>query len=146
MIDAAYRTPDGLCRAQRPAGSGDHWYGINALLEALGLDSYTGRRSCPPCRWREVLDRLVEFAREKGLCGEGITEHDLFDTKLMGCLTPRPSQVNGCFLAAVCRGSAARHRLVLRLQPGDQLHPAGPHCQGPEMAGGHRLRPHGDHH
>ncbi len=96
MIDAyiaalaAYAEHNGLLEA------GDHWYGINALLEALGLDSYTEPAELPALPLEEVLDRLVEFAREKGLCGEGITEHDLFDTKLMGCLTQRPSQVNGC--------------------------------------------------
>ena len=66
MIDAyiaalaAYAEHNGLLEA------GDHWYGINALLEALGLDSYTepaelpALADCPREDARFVLEQLYE--------------------------------------------------------------------------------------
>jgi galactose-1-phosphate uridylyltransferase family 2 len=42
----------------------------------------------------DVLSELTDFAYDKGLIPENtVTYRDLFDTKLMGCLTPRPSEV-----------------------------------------------------
>lgn len=45
----------------------------------------------------EILDGLCEYAAGKGIIDEGITAHDLFDTKLMGMLMPRPSEVSAEF-------------------------------------------------
>src|SRR5699024_662066 len=42
----------------------------------------------------EVLDTLTDIAFERGIISsDDIVTRDLFDTKLMGILTPRPSQV-----------------------------------------------------
>ena len=41
----------------------------------------------------EVLKDLLDWAVENGRMDEGTTSRDLFDTELMGRLTPRPSQV-----------------------------------------------------
>ncbi len=40
-----------------------------------------------------ILDNIFKYATEKGLCEDTITEYDLFTTKVMGVLTPRPSEV-----------------------------------------------------
>ena len=45
-----------------------------------------------------ILDRLCALARKTGaLTDDGVVSHDLFDTKLMGVLTPRPSQIRSEF-------------------------------------------------
>ncbi|MDO5131490.1 MAG: UDP-glucose--hexose-1-phosphate uridylyltransferase [Eubacteriales bacterium] len=41
----------------------------------------------------QILQVLLDYAVEQGVIEEGITSRDLFDTKIMGCLTPRPSEV-----------------------------------------------------
>ena len=42
----------------------------------------------------DILDTLVDYAAEQGLLkSESITGRDLFDTALMGAVTPRPSEV-----------------------------------------------------
>ena len=47
-----------------------------------------------------ILNALCDIAVERGLiCEDTITERDLFDTKLMGILTPRPSEVQSKFAA-----------------------------------------------
>ncbi len=72
-------------------------WAVNTLLEALELDgcalpegvSCGERRSCP-----QVLDALLDDAYERGVLKENtIVYRDLFDTRLMGALTPRPAQV-----------------------------------------------------
>lgn len=47
-----------------------------------------------------ILNALCDIATEKGIIGaDSITERDLFDTNLMGLLTPRPSEVQSNFNA-----------------------------------------------
>ncbi len=43
----------------------------------------------------KILKVLLDYAAEKGLLQENsVVYRDLFDTKLMNCLMPRPSEVN----------------------------------------------------
>jgi UDPglucose--hexose-1-phosphate uridylyltransferase len=45
-----------------------------------------------------ILDRLLTYAYESGVLTDHTqTQRDLWDTRIMGILTPRPSQVNGQF-------------------------------------------------
>ncbi len=85
----AYAMDRGLLEPQ------DETWAVNSLLEALQLDVYE-----PPEKKAEAVDlptvlgKLCDFAADKGLFAENTTQYrDLFDTKLMGRLTPRPSQV-----------------------------------------------------
>ncbi|MBO6137763.1 MAG: UDP-glucose--hexose-1-phosphate uridylyltransferase [Lachnospiraceae bacterium] len=41
----------------------------------------------------EILKALLDDAVSRGVIEDSITDRDLFDTGLMGCLTPRPSEV-----------------------------------------------------
>ncbi len=40
-----------------------------------------------------ILNDILEYACEKNLIGDNITERDLFDTKIMGLLIEKPSQI-----------------------------------------------------
>lgn len=44
-----------------------------------------------------ILENMLEFAVEKNLIDNTVTERDLFDTRIMNCLMPRPSEVIGKF-------------------------------------------------
>jgi len=67
---------------------------VNALLEKLGLDDYEAVGDVPFEGLDDILDTLVDYAAEQGLLkSESITGRDLFDTALMGVVTPRPSEV-----------------------------------------------------
>ena len=71
-------------------------WAVNALLEALELDSYTPPEGQAPdeISLPQVLDALLDDAAERGVLRENtVTYRDLLDTKLMGVLTPRPGQV-----------------------------------------------------
>ena len=50
-----------------------------------------------------ILKVLLDDAAARGIIDSGITSRDLFDTKIMGCLTPRPSEVVRRFVEAYRR-------------------------------------------
>ncbi|MBO4418734.1 MAG: UDP-glucose--hexose-1-phosphate uridylyltransferase [Oscillospiraceae bacterium] len=77
----------------------DRVYSVNALLERLGLDSFEAPEAVEVRPVHELLDTLTDYAVSRGLCEDDPTARDLFDTGLMGCLTPRPSQVRPQFRA-----------------------------------------------
>ena len=72
----------------------DKIYTTNLILDALDMDEYTEPAGEVPAMELEyILAGILDYAVEKGIIGDGITEKDLFDTKIMGLLTPRPSEV-----------------------------------------------------
>ncbi len=78
---------------------GDRVWAINSVLAVLACDEYeaTGN-TYGEIDLEDVLAHLIDFAADKGLLdGESIVERDLFDTKIMGVLTPRPSAVKAKF-------------------------------------------------
>lgn len=69
-------------------------YTTNLLLECFKEDEFTD----PDCDMsdivlEDVLADLLDEAVKRGIIEDSITYRDLFDTKLMNCLCPRPSQV-----------------------------------------------------
>ena len=76
----------------------DKTYITNVILETLGLCEYSD--SAPAeMPLEEILKALLDYAVEKGICADDITSRDLFDTKLMGALTPMPREVRKTFAA-----------------------------------------------
>ncbi len=77
----------------------DKYYVINTLLDILNLDEYIETDECPDLSLEEILGKILDFAVEKELIDDNITERDLFDTRIMSALTPRPSDVINKFNA-----------------------------------------------
>ena len=76
----------------------DRTWAVNQLLAALALDSFDEPQDVPGDMGLEViLSRILDDAVFRGVIDDGVTSRDLLDTKLMGILTPRPSQVIGQF-------------------------------------------------
>ena len=71
----------------------DRTWAVNRLLEALELDNWEDPGIVRDRPLEEVLKDILDWAVENGRIEEGTTSRDLFDTELMGRLTPRPSQV-----------------------------------------------------
>ena len=68
----------------------------NQILDAMKLDSY--EPVAPEAMSLEdILQGLLENAVVRGICEDDITSRDLFDTKLMGILTPMPHEVHQTF-------------------------------------------------
>ena len=77
----------------------DRIFAINSILAALGLDDYEEPENIPDMELEEILKGLLDFACSKNIIPDSIAYRDLFDTKLMACLTPRPSEVIAKFKA-----------------------------------------------
>ena len=80
----------------------DRVWAINGLLEDLGLSDWEE----VPGRVRpleEILGEILDWAVAQGRIEDGTTSRDLFDTKLMGRLTPRPAQVRAAFAERYAR-------------------------------------------
>lgn len=79
-------------------------YTTNRLLELFRLEELeendmnvinkTSQCSADDCSLEEILKGMLDYAYEKGFLEENsIVYRDLFDTKIMGLLMPRPSEV-----------------------------------------------------
>ena len=71
----------------------DKIYCTNRLLEILGLDEYDEPCAVTETELEKILAEVLNFAAEKGIIDNNITERDLFDTKVMSVFVPRPSEV-----------------------------------------------------
>lgn len=81
----------------------DKKYTINRLMELLELDEYAEAEDTSEnkteeltvnSKLEEILSGILDYAQTNGLLeGDSIVYRDLFDTKLMGLLVPRPSEV-----------------------------------------------------
>ena len=71
----------------------DRVFCTNRVIDTLGLDSYEYEIPARDYSLEEILKFLLDFACENGLCEDSVVYRDLFDTKIMGLLTPMPSKV-----------------------------------------------------
>ena len=76
----------------------DRIYTTNTILEMLKKDSYEEPGEVPaidtPEKLEECLKGILDYAVENGLIAENsVVLRDLFDTKIMNALVPKPSQI-----------------------------------------------------
>ena len=73
----------------------DRIYAVNQILDVLHLDEYEEpAKTGEPVVLEDVLKELLDYACEQKLIPEdNIVYRDLFDTRLMNCLMPRPVEV-----------------------------------------------------
>ena len=101
MIDAAVSKLAAYALRTGLIEESESLWAVNTILDALKLDSYTD----PGQEWGEielapVLEELLDDACARGVLTENsVVYRDLFDTELMGRLTPRPAQVISRFQA-----------------------------------------------
>lgn len=87
---AAYGLLTGLIEEE------DRIYTTNRLLELFGIDELQdgGEDTAVTVEDLEViLKDMLDYAYEQGFTEDSVVYRDLFDTKIMGLLTPRPSEV-----------------------------------------------------
>ena len=97
-LEAVYAALDSLLDYAKNCGlldALDETFARNALLAELKLESY--EKQTEHCGFPACLNVLCDYAAEQGLIHDTIAERDLFDTKLMGCVTPKPSEVMNTF-------------------------------------------------
>ncbi len=80
----------------------DKEYVVNRLIEAMSAEYFIEDQSFQNIEGgaidiHEVLQKVIQTAKQNGTIDDGITSADLFDTKIMGIITPPPSVVNRKF-------------------------------------------------
>jgi len=81
-------------------------YSRNLLLDLYNEDEhihYTNTPRSPDLE--EILDGLLYHAIERGLITDSIIERDMWDTKLMNCIMPRPGEVERKFHELGAKGT-----------------------------------------
>lgn len=71
----------------------DRVFAINRILEILEISEYEQPANTQPVPLEQTLKELCDYAVANGMIEDSIVHRDLFDTKLMGALTPFPSQI-----------------------------------------------------
>lgn len=84
---ALYAEKEGLIEKE------DVIFSINQLCQALKLEAFEDCNVEENFDLETILGSILDYATENGLCENSVVYRDLFDTKLMGILTPRPSDV-----------------------------------------------------
>ena len=93
-IETVYAAVDSLLEYAENCGlmdALDETFCRNALLSELKVESY--EKQAERYEFPDCLNLLCDYAVESGLIADTIAARDLFDTRLMGVLTPRPSEV-----------------------------------------------------
>ena len=77
----------------------DEVYVTNSLLELFGLNDYVAsEEDVEPRKLHLILEDMIAYAIANGVMKDDtIAQRDLFDTKVMGVLTPAPSTVRRKF-------------------------------------------------
>ena len=75
----------------------DHQVLTNRLLDLLHREDYTPSDELLSEDLEEILSGILDYACQQGLCENNITARDIFDTRIMGALTPMPREVIRCF-------------------------------------------------
>ena len=70
----------------------DKVWAVNRIIEVLGIDEYEDSPATDK-PINEILDLMCDYAVAKGMIEDGVVFRDLFDTKIMGAIMPRPSEV-----------------------------------------------------
>ncbi|MBQ2998342.1 MAG: UDP-glucose--hexose-1-phosphate uridylyltransferase [Oscillospiraceae bacterium] len=71
----------------------DHRVLVNRILDLLGKPDYEPSDEPQPDDIEEILKGILEYAVENGLCDDNITAKDIFDTRIMGAITPMPREI-----------------------------------------------------
>ena len=72
----------------------DKVYAINQLLNLLQLEEYTEEEIVEELFLEDILKEILDYSVENKIIEEDtVTRRDLFDTKVMNIIMPRPSQV-----------------------------------------------------
>ena len=111
----------------------DRIYATNQILDVLKLDDYEDTDiSGEEIGLEQVLEELMDYAHVTGVLPEdSVTYRDLFDTRLMNCLMPRPSEVVDKFWRHYENSPVEATDYFYK--PGLQLHPQIPCLQGLKM-------------
>ncbi len=105
----AYAVKRGLAEPE------DRWVLINRLLDLLHMDDYAPADEPLTDDLEQILAHMLGYAVSRGLCEDTITARDIFDTRIMGALTPMPREIIRTFREKYAEGPACATDWYYRL-------------------------------
>lgn len=75
----------------------DYEYSLNALLSILKLDAYDEVNNHEEMEIDDILEGILAYAIDNNIIENTTESKDLFDSKVMGVLTPKPSEITRNF-------------------------------------------------
>ncbi len=93
MIDSYIKALADYAVEKKLIEKSDRIYCTNSVMYLLNRFSFDDTCEAAEGEIHEILDKLCDYAAENGIIEDSITYRDLFDTALMGAITPRPSQI-----------------------------------------------------
>lgn len=75
----------------------DRVYTTNLIIDTLKMDEFNDIEVDDEINLEKVLNDITDYAVKKGICEDSVTYRDLFDTRVMSLLMPRPSEVTNVF-------------------------------------------------
>ena len=97
MIDTAIAQLLDYAQSRSLIEPSDRTWAANRILDALHLSSWEEPETVAERPLEEILKELLDYAVSQGIVEDNVTARDLFDTELMGRLTPQPSAVIAAF-------------------------------------------------
>lgn len=117
-------------------------YTTNLLLDLFHEDDYEEPDRIPEQSLEQILKELLDEACRRELIPDSIAYRDLFDTRIMNCLVPRPDQVRRTFWGKIPDFSGGRNELFLSVKSGQRLHSPLSGMQRSKMESTFRIRRH----
>ncbi len=84
---AEYALSNGLIEKE------DFIFTVNQICQLLKKDTFEDCEAVGDYPLEEILGSILDYAVENSLCEDSVVYRDLFDTMVMGAVTPKPSQV-----------------------------------------------------
>ncbi len=99
MLDSKIKAVVNYAVASGLIDEADRVYCINGIISLFGKNDFDASCEAAEGSLPALLDSLCDDAVSMGLIDDGSVSRDLFDTRIMGILTPRPSEVIRAFRA-----------------------------------------------
>ena len=100
----------------------DEIYTRNRIMTVLSLDSFEDAEPKKDAELEAILSVILQYAEENGLCESSVVYRDLFDTKVMGTLVARPSDIIAEFRKKIQRISRRSHIILLSFEQKVELY------------------------
>ncbi len=86
----------------------DYYYSANLLIDVLQVSEFVPEEIDETLEIAApILSRMLDYAAAEGLIEDTANERDLFDTRIMNCVMPRPSEVVRKFQSDYARAPKA---------------------------------------
>ena len=85
----------------------DEYVVRNNLMDIMQINAWEDAECASPRKIDDILNDMVDDAAQRGVIQNTNASRDLFDTKIMGALTPMPREVNRVFREKYAQSPAA---------------------------------------